>query len=311
MMAGLVTVFGGGGFLGRYVAQELLRRRARVRVAERRPRDAWFIKPLGGLGQTEFVAADVRRRESVIRAVDGADAVINLVGILSGDFRAIHVEGAAHVAEGAAIAQARALVHVSAIGAASDSPSAYGRSKADGEAAARAAFPRATIVRPSILFGPEDDFVNRLARMAAMLPFMPVISGGTKFQPVWVRDVAEAIAQAALDPGRHAGHTYELGGPEVLSMTALSRWVAGAVGRRPRLAELPDGLGALMARFGFLPGAPMTWDQWRMLRRDNVAAPGAEGFEAFGIQPSPLAAVAPRWLVQYRRHGRFGQDATA
>ena len=310
-MAGLVTVFGGGGFLGRYVAQELLRRRARVRIAERRPRDAWFIKPLGSLGQTEFLAADVRRREGVIRAADGADAVINLVGVLSGDFQGLHVDGARHVAEAAAIAQAKALVHVSAIGAAADSPSAYGRSKAAGEAAARAAFPGATIVRPSILFGQEDNFVNRLARMAAALPFVPVVRGETKFQPVWVKDVAEAIVDAALDPGRHAGHTYELGGPEVLSMTALNRWVAGAVGRRPRVTELPDGLGALMARFGFLPGAPISWTQWLMLRRDNVVAPGAEGFAAFGIQPAPLAAVAPRWLVQYRRHGRFGQDATA
>ncbi|MBU3077714.1 complex I NDUFA9 subunit family protein [Sphingomonas quercus] len=311
MMAGLVTVFGGGGFLGRYVAQELLRRRARVRIAERRPRDAWFIKPLGALGQTEFVAADVRRREGVIRAVDGSDAVINLVGILSGDFQALHVDGARHVAEAAAIAQAGALVHVSAIGADRESPSAYGRSKGEGEAAVRAAFPGATIVRPSVLFGQEDDFVNRFARMASTMPLVPVIRGGTRFQPAWVKDVAVAIAEAALNPGAYAGRTYELGGPEVLSMAALNRWVAEAIGRHPRVTELPDSLGALMARFGFLPGAPVTWEQWQMLQQDNVVAAGAEGFAAFGIQPSPLAAVAPQWLVKYRRHGRFGQDLAA
>lgn len=308
MMAGLVTVFGGGGFLGRYVAQELLRRKARVRIAERRPRDAWFIKPLGGLGQTEFVAANIARRESVIRAVDGSDAVINLVGILSGDFKAVHVEGARHVAEAAAIAQADALVHVSAIGADANSPSAYGRSKGEGESAVRAAFPAATIVRPSILFGSEDNFVNRFARMAMAMPFVPVLRGETKFQPVWVKDVAEAIVEAALEPGKYAGRTFELGGPEVLTMAQLNRWVAQAIGRTPRTMELPDGLGALAAA---LPGTGITRDQWRMLQRDNVVAAGAEGFEAFGIRPMPLGAVAPQWLVQYRNHGRFGQDQAA
>lgn len=310
-MAGLVTVFGGGGFLGRYVAQALLARGARVRIVSRDPRSAWFLKPLGNLGQTEFVAADIRRAASVERAVIGSDAVVNLVGVLTGDFHAMHVAGAAHIARAAAAARAGALVHVSAIGADPASPSAYGRSKGEGELGVRELFPAATIVRPSILFGPEDNFVNKFAGMAAALPMVPVLKGDARFQPAWVADVAQTIAIAALEPGRHGGRTYELGGPEVLTMAGLNRWVAGAIGRTPRIIELPDAIGGAMAALGFLPGAPITKDQWAMLQRDNVVAPGAEGFAAFGIDPTPLAAVAPQWLVRYRRQGRFGRDATA
>lgn len=310
-MAGLVTVFGGGGFVGRYVVQALLGAGARVRVVSRDPRSAWFLKPLGGLGQTEFVAADIRREAGVDRAVVGSDAVVNLVGVLAGDFAAMHVAGAAHIARAAAHAHAGALVHVSAIGADTASPSAYGRSKGLGEEGVRALFPAATIVRPSILFGPEDGFVNKFAAMAAALPLVPVLKGDARFQPAWVTDVAQAIAAAALEPKRFAGRTFELGGPEVLTMAQLNRWIAGAIGRTPRIVELPDMIGGMMASLGFLPGAPITKDQWAMLQRDNVVAAGAEGFDAFGIVPTPLAAVAPQWLVRYRRQGRFGRDAAA
>ncbi len=305
----LVTLFGGGGFLGRYAAQALLRAGARVRIVGRRPRGAWFLKPLGGLGQTEFVAADVTRADSVARAVAGSTAVVNLVGILAGDFRAMHVDGARNIAEAAAAAGARALVQVSAIGADPASPSAYGRSKGEGEAAARTAFPAATILRPSIVFGPEDQFVNRFAAMIAMLPVVPIVRGEARFQPVWVQDVAEAIAASVADPPAHGGRTYELGGPQVMTMAEVNRYIAGAIGRRRAMPALPDAIGATMARLGFLPGAPMTWDQWLMLQTDNVVADGAEGLAAFGIEPTPLAAVAPQWLVRYRRHGRFGVDA--
>lgn len=310
-MAGLVTVFGGGGFLGRYVVQALLNSRARVRVVSRDPRSAWFLKPLAALGQTEFVAADIRREAGVDRAVIGSDAVINLVGVLAGDFEAMHVAGAAHIARAAARAGASALVHVSAIGADKLSPSAYGRSKGLGEEGVRMLFPAATIVRPSILFGPEDGFVNKFAAMAAALPMVPVIKGDAKFQPAWVTDVAHAIASAALDPKQFAGRTFELGGPEVMTMAALNRWIAGAIGKTPRVVELPDALGSMMASFGFLPGAPITRDQWAMLQKDNVVAADAEGFAAFGINPTPLAAVAPQYLVRYRKQGRFGRDAAA
>ena len=301
----LVTLFGGGGFLGRYVAQELLKAGARVRIAQRDPGKAWFLKPLGGLGQTQFVAADITRADSAARAARGSDAVVNLVGILKGKFDAVHVDGARNAAEAARATGAKAFIQLSAIGADPESSSDYGRTKGEGEAAVRAVFPDATILRPSILFGPEDNFVNRFARMARMMPLLPVIRPNVRFQPVWVSDVARAVVAAALDPGAHGGKTYELGGPQVLSMKELNGWIANEIGRKRTLLPVPDDAARIMALLGWLPGAPMTWDQWMMLQKDNVASPGTPGFEAFAISPAPLAAVAPGYLVQYRRHGRF------
>ena len=304
-MGRLVTLFGGGGFLGRYVAQELLRAGARVRIAERDPSNALYLKPLGGLGQTQFVPASVTKPASIARALEGADAAVNLVGILKGDFDAIQRRGAANVAEAAKAAGVESLVHVSAIGADPESASAYGRSKGEGEAAVRAAFPRATIVRPSVVFGQEDGFLNRFAAML-VAPVVPVLRGGVKFQPVWVADVARAIAAAVTDPATHEGKTYELGGPEVVTMAAVNQWLAKATGRAPHFVQIPDALGGIIATLaGLLPGAPITRDQWLMLQADNVVSPGAKGFEAFGIAPTPMEAVAPTWLVQYRTHGRF------
>ena len=308
----LVTLFGGGGFLGRYVAQALLKGGARVRIAERDPSNAWFLKPLGGLGQTQFVSADITRAESAARAAHGSDAVINLVGILKGDFQRFHVDGARNAAQAAAAAGADAFVQVSAIGADAESPSAYGRSKAAGEAAVRDAFSGATIIRPSVVFGAEDQFVNRFAGMASMLPLVPVVRPTVRLQPVWVADVANAIAAAALDPRDHAGKTYELGGPEVITMEGLNRWIGTATGRDRPIWAMPDEAAALMVKaIGWLPGAPITGDQWAMLSRDNVVGVHAQGFAAFGIAPSPLPTVAPAWLVRYRRHGRFGATKTA
>jgi uncharacterized protein YbjT (DUF2867 family) len=307
----LVTLIGGGGLAGRYVAQALLRAGARLRIAQRRPRDAWFLKPLGGLGQTQFVAADVTMADTVARAVEGSDAVVNLAGVLKGDFHGVHVDGARNVAVAAARAGASALVHFSALGADRASPSAYGRTKGEGEAAVRAAFPDATIFRPSILFGREDRFVNRFAGMIAAAPVVPVLRGAAKFQPAYVADVAQAAVRALTDRVAHGGHVYELGGPDVLSMAELQRWIAQAIGRDPAFVELPDALGGLIAMLGSLPGAPITRDQWRMLQSDNIVAPGAEGFASLGVEPTPLATVAPGWLVRFRRHGRFGNLGAA
>ncbi len=308
----LVTLIGGGGFLGRYVAQDLLAAGARVRIAQRDPRAAYFLKPLGGLGQTQFVAADLRKPESIARAVAGADAVVNLVGILKGDFTAIQADGARIVAEAAARAGVSALVHVSAIGADAGSASGYGRSKAAGETAVRAAFPGATIMRPSIVFGREDGFINRFAGMiAGPMPVVPVLRAGAKFQPVFVGDVAAAIVAALAHPDSAAGRTFELGGPDIITMGALIRWIAGAIGRHPAIVELPDLVGGMIALGGFLPGAPITRDQWRMLQVDNVVAPGAVTLADLGVAQTPLDSVAPGWLVQYRRHGRFTTTATA
>lgn len=305
-MTELVTLFGGGGFLGRYVAQALLQRGARVRVVGRDPKRAFFVKALGSLGQTQFVAADITKADTVRRAVAGSDVVINLVGVLSGKMHLVHVEGARNVAEAAAAAGAKALVHVSAIGADAASAIDYARTKGLGEDAVRAAFPQATIVRPSIIFGAEDSFVNRFASMIQSAPAVPIIRSATRFQPVFVADVAKAIADAALDPEKLGGRTFELGGPEVLTMGDLVRRTAQMIGATPTFLELPDSLSALIARFGFLPGAPITMDQWKMLQHDNVAAAGSEGLAAMGVSPTPMGAVAPSWLVRYRRAGRFG-----
>jgi uncharacterized protein YbjT (DUF2867 family) len=308
----LVTLFGGGGFLGRYVAQELMRRAARVRVAQRDLTHTFVLKPLAALGQLQTVPASITKPQTAIRAAQGSDAVINLVGVLQGNFHALHVDGARNAAAAAKQAGAKSFVHISAIGADPKAESAYARTKGLGEQAVREVFPDATILRPSIIFGPEDGFVNRFAGLLAKVPVMPVIRGGARFQPAWVVDVARAVADAALDPEKHGGKTYELGGPQVLSMAELNRWIAQAIGRTPRLLPVPDVIAGGMARFGgWLPGAPITWDQWLMLQKDNVAAAGADGFSAFGIEPTPLAAVAPQWLVRYRREGRFSLNVPA
>ena len=300
----LVTLFGGSGFIGRYVCEMLLKSGVRVRIASRQPRHAYFIQPLGQVGQLGYVRADITDAGSVSRAVDGASAVINLCGVLKGNFQAVHVTGARHVAEAAREAGATALVHISAIGADPKSESAYGRSKSEGEAAVRAAFPAATIIRPSLVFGPEDQITNRLAGLA-WLPFLPVIAPRSRFQPVYVRDLANAIAKAALDPAQYGAKTYEIGGPQVMTMRELNRAVLDVTGETSDLVDMPDAIASMLSRFGFLPGAPLTRDQWLMLQRDNVPAQGAPGLEAFGIEPSPLGAVAHEWLSRFNKGGRF------
>jgi NADH dehydrogenase len=216
----------------------------------------------------------------------------------------VHVEGARNIAEAAREAGADALVHISAIGADPHSPSNYGRTKGEGEEVVRRAFPAATIVRPSLVFGPEDNLTNRFAAMGR-LPFLPVIAARRNFQPVYVRDLARAIAMAALDPGRFGGKTYEIGGPQVMSMVELHHAIFELSGQDPEIVRTPDFVAGLIAKLGFLPGAPLTRDQWLMLQRDNVPAKGAPGLEGFGIAPTPLAAVGYEWLGRYRNGGRF------
>jgi NADH dehydrogenase len=307
MQGKLVTIFGGGGFLGRYVAQALLAQGARVRVACRNPSSAMHIKPLGNLGQVQLIAADVRKPVSVARAIADADAVVNLVGSFT-DMDAVQNKGAGNVAGAATDAGVAALVHISAIGADPASEAQYGQSKAAGEALVRAAFPSATILRPSIVFGREDQFINRFAGLIRMLPVVPVIGADTKFQPVFVGDVAKAVAASLTATG---GETLELGGPETLSMLDLNRWIAKAIGRDPVFAPVPDFAAELLAKTtGWLPFAPITPDQFKMLGRDNVVT-GKDGLAALGIVPTPLDAVAHDWLNIYRKHGRFGAQASA
>ncbi|GGB28132.1 3-beta-hydroxy-Delta(5)-steroid dehydrogenase [Sphingomonas metalli] len=302
----LVTLIGGGGFVGRYAARALLLAGARLRIAQRDPRHAWYLRTQGGLGQTQFVAADITRPDTVARAVADADIVVNLVGVLAGAFQRVHVDGARIVAEAAAKAGAGALVHVSAIGADPQAASAYGRTKGEGEAAVRAAFPAATILRPSIVFGREDQFINRFAGMIQASPVVPVLRAPVKFQPVFAGDVGDAIAIAAGDAGQFGGKTFELGGPDVMTMAEVLRFIADTIDRSPSFIELPDAIGSLLAK---LPLAPITRDQWLMLQHDNIVSPGAEGLAALGIAPTPLAAVAPDYLVRFRRQGRFGRRA--
>ena len=303
--SGLVTVFGGGGFIGRYVCECLFKTGVRVRVAARHPRRAFFLQPLAAVGQLDLVQADLRIPRSVAAAVEGASAVVNLVGVLTGDFEALQADGAGTVAEEAARLGASALVHVSAIGADPASESRYGVSKGEGEARARSAFPTATIIRPSLVFGPEDQLTNRFATLMSRLPVYPVIAPRTRFQPVYVRDVAQAIAAAALDPGKHGGRTYEIAGPEVMTMRQLTEYIADASGQSPGLFDLPDPVANAISHLGFLPGAPLTRDQWLMLSRDNVASQQVAGLDGFGITPTPLSAVAPDWLARFRHGGRF------
>lgn len=301
----VVTVFGGSGFIGRYVVRALLATGARVRVASRSPSDGWFLKTQGNLGQTQFIAADVRNPASVARALAGADAAINLVGVLRGDFEAFHVDGARHVAEAAALQGCTSLVHISAIGADATGASAYGRSKGEGEAAVRAAFPTATILRPSVVFGREDAFVNKFASMISMLPVVPVICPDAKLQPIFVGDVANAVV-AALGEAQ-AGKTFEIGGPQVPSMLTLNQWIAQAIGHDPAFLPVSDALAAIIAAAtGWLPGAPITSDQVKMLKAGNVVT-GENGLKALGVAPTPIEAVAHDWLVRYRRNGRFSE----
>jgi NADH dehydrogenase len=300
----LVTVFGGGGFIGRYVCEFLLKSGVRVRVAQRDPRQAYTIQPLAQVGQFGAVAADLGNAPSVRLALHGASAAINLAGVFGAKMRRVHVDGARNVAEAARDGGLGAVVQISAIGASADSGSAYGRTKGEGEEAVREAFPNATIVRPSLVFGPDDDLTNRFAAMAR-LPVLPVIAADSKFQPVYVRDLAEAIAMAALDPERFGGQTFEIGGPQVMSMIELHRAILEINLNTQNIEYLPHNVGNEIAYLGRMRGAPLTRDQWMMLQRGSVAAGDKSGLEAFGIRPTPLAAVGYEWLARFNRGGRF------
>jgi uncharacterized protein YbjT (DUF2867 family) len=309
-MQKLVTVFGGSGFLGRYVVQELAKADRRVRVAVREPTVAPFLRTQGGLGQIHLTSCDIRRAGEVEAALQGSSAAINLVGILSpskgASFEAVHVAGAGNIARAARAFGLEALVHVSAIGADAEAEAAYARSKGEGEEEVRRVFPNATILRPSVIFGPEDDFINRFAALARGLPLVPVLAGGTRFQPVYVLDVARAIVRSVVEAEPHAGRTYELGGPRVYTMRELIGWIRDQIMVRKSVVEVPAAAARFIARFGgLLPGAPLTYDQWLMLQRDNVVGEGAAGIEELGVRPTPLEAVAPLYLVRFRKQGRF------
>jgi NADH dehydrogenase len=312
----LVTVFGGSGFLGRHVVRALARRDYRLRVGVRRPELAGHLQPLGRVGQINPVQANIRHPGSIEAAMRGASVVVNLVGILTESgaqtFNAVQAKGAQTIAEAASRIGAR-VVHVSAIGADENSPSGYARSKAAGEQAVLAAVPSATIMRPSLMFGPEDQFTNRFAALARMSPVLPLVGENTRMQPVYVGDVAAAIA-AAVDGKTRPGATYELGGPEVMTMRQIIELILAVTERKCILAPLPFGLARFQARFlQFAPGAfKLTPDQVELLRSDNVVSDSAKAagltLEGLGIPLESMAAVLPSYLWRFRKTGQFAQN---
>lgn len=307
-MTDVATVFGGSGFIGRYVVRQLARAGKTVRVAVRRPERALFLKTSGSIGQIVPLYAPVGDQPAVNRAVEGADWVINLVGVLAesraASFQAVHVDAARRVAASAASAGVQRLVHISAIGADPASDSRYAATKGEGENAVRAAFQGATILRPSIVFGPEDNFFNRFAGMTRIMPFMPVIEGATRMQPVYAGDIAAAVL-AALQSNAAVGKTYELGGPRVWLFVDLLDYVLKTTGRDMPLVNMPAPLVRLQAwLLEKLPGQLLTRDQLKMLARDNVVAPDALTLTDLGISPTAVEQIVPNYLSRFRPGGR-------
>ncbi len=308
MIPSPITVFGGAGFVGRYIVQALAKRGARVRVACRAPARAGFLKPMGDVGQITLVAVDMLDRDSLAAAVAGSQAVVNAVGILfergRQTFPAIHVRAAEHIAAASRADGVDRLIHISAIGADPHADALYARSKGMGEGAVKKAFRGATIIRPSVIFGREDEFFNRFAALAQWLPALPLIGGGrTLFQPVYVGDVAEAVARCLEQPNA-ASKTYELGGPERLDFKALMERVLEHSGRRRLLVPVPTAIAQFQASFlEWLPTPPLTRDQVRLLANDNVVAKRARSLATLGIEPTPIAAVVPGYLSRFRPGG--------
>lgn len=311
----LVTIFGGSGFLGRHTVRALAKEGYRIRVATRRPNLATHLLPAGHVGQIQLLKTDVHEPEQVARALEGADAAINFCGVLysSGEqtFDAIHVAAAESIAKAARAAGASTLVHVSAIGANADSDSAYAQSKAEGEKRVREAFPAATILRPSIVFGPEDGFFNKFAALARFLPALPLIGGGaTRFQPVFVGDVAAAIARCLSDVSAR-GQTYELGGPNIYTFKDLMQIVLRETDRERALVPLPFAIATIQAMFlQFLPGRLLTPDQVTLLKTDNVVSAGAKTIADLGIAPTSVEAEVPAYLWRFRPKGQYEELAT-
>ena len=307
----LVTVIGGSGFLGRYIVQRLAEASFRIRIVVRRPDAALFLKPAGELGQFQIIAGNVATGAGIARAFDGAAAGINLVGILAESggqsFGAVQAKGAGNAAQAAAAAGIRHYVQMSAIGADVRSPIAYARSKGEGEGAVLAAISSAVILRPSLVVGPEDQFLNRFAAMARTAPFLPVIAGDTRFQPVFVNDVAAATL-AALHADLARGNIYELGGPDILRFRDILAMINTETRHNRRLVEVPAAIARLMGLAGdYLPFLPMTSDQFAMLQNDNIANPALPGLAALGVTPTPLSTFVPAMLERYRPGGRFSK----
>ncbi|MDJ0979389.1 MAG: complex I NDUFA9 subunit family protein [Erythrobacter sp.] len=299
----LVVVFGGSGYIGNYVAQSLLSRGARLRIASRHPERSHSLKPLANLGQLQFARCDILNQDSVEAALRGADYVVNLVGAFEGDLEKLMGEAPGAMARIAKAQGAQAFVHVSAIGPDASSSAAYARGKAKGEENVLEAFPEATILRPSIVFGKDDNFLNMFGQMIEMAPVLPVFGPDAKLQLVYADDVAEAVAVALENPAEHAGHIHELGGPEQLTMMEINERIATAQGRQRRFIAMPDGISAF---FAALPLTPMSKDQWTLLKPGSIVSGEHRTFAELGIEPKPLGLFLDKWMTRYRRFGRFG-----
>ena len=319
-MQGLVTVFGGTGFLGAQVVRALAKTGARIRVAARNPGRGYKLRMLGDVGQIEVVQANIRNPQSIARALDGAEACINLVSVLfeSGkqDFRALNVDGARAIAEAAKARGLTRFVQMSALGADPESPSVYARTKAEGEAVVRGLIPSAVIIRPSIVFGPEDNFFNKFAAMAMVSPVLPLVGGGeTRFAPVYVGDVATAVARALTDPAA-PGQIYELGGPAVYSFRELMALVVKEIHRKRLLLTIPFPVAGVIGKLGdfqaaarnalgLIPPPAITSDQVELLRADNVVSGAYPGLADLGVQASAVEPILPTYLYRYRKGGQF------
>ena len=314
-MSKMVTIYGGSGFVGRYIARRMANKGWRVRVAVRRPNEAMFVKPYGVVGQVEPILCNIRDDASVAAAMQGADAVVNCVGVLNelgkNEFDAVQTEGAERVARLAAQHGVARMVHLSAIGADAEADSDYARTKAEGEAAVLAHMPGAVILRPSVIFGTEDQFFNRFAGMTRFGPFLPLVGAETRFQPVYVDDVAQAAVQGVL--GQAAG-TYELGGPEVKTFRALMQQMLEVIHRRRIILGVPFWIGKIMAgvldivkfvSFQLFPNHILTKDQLKNLRHDNVVSDDAKGFADLGVEPAALDSVLPEYLWKFRPAGQY------
>jgi len=299
----LVTVFGGTGYIGNYVAQSLLSRGARLRIASRNPERSHALKPLANLGQLQFARCDILNEDSLAAALQGSDYVVNLVGAFSGDLEKLMGEAPGTMARLAKANGVKGMVHVSAIGPDEQSSAAYARGKALGEQKVLEAYPEATILRPSIVYGEDDNFLNMFGQMVEMAPVLPVFGPEAKLQLVYADDVAEAIAVALENPAEHGGHIYELGGPEQLTMMEINERIAASQGRKRRFLAMPDGLSAL---FAAMPLTPMSRDQWTLLKPGSTVSGEHRTFADLGIDPKPLGLFLDKWMTRYRRFGRFG-----
>lgn len=300
----LVTLLGGSGFLGNYVAQALLKRGARLRVVSRNPEKSFKLKTLANLGQIQIGRGDITDEKNLIAAITGADAVINLVGVFDGDVKQVMGDAAGNAARIAHEAGVKSFVHISAIGADAASPTGYACAKALGESLVHENFPKASIIRPSVIFGSDDAFINMFAGLIKTAPALPVFGPDATMQPVYVDDVAEAIATALANPAKHGGKIFELGGPEVLTMMDINTRIAKAQHRTRSFIAMPDFCSTI---FASLPLTPMTRDQWALLKGGNTASGDYAGFKQLDIEPKPLGLFLDKWMVQHRKHGRFAK----